>query len=508
MKQYKALGIVPGLALSRAKITQNNSGIKTLEGDLNSSLQKAFDDLEILKAGVNNEIAEVFSAHQMILFDPEILEKTNAEILDKKVSWDLAYSSVMDSYIAQFEAFEDPYFKERATDLKDIKNRVLNPNSYLVFENPSILVTEELTPSQTAILNPKNIKGIITRKGGKTSHSAIIASSLGIPYVSGFEGEIFEDDLVFINGQIGEILINPPDDLKEKLIEQIQEQELEKLNLEKFKNLDSITLKGEKIIIRANMANPGEIQQIKNSSAEGVGLFRTEFLFMESAPSEEEQFQIYKKVLEELNPHPVVIRTLDVGGDKKIPYLQITPEDNPFLGNRALRLCLREIELFKTQLRALIRASLFGKLKILIPFVTTLEEVIEVKKILAELGGGNYQLGIMIEIPSAALMADILADHVDFFSIGTNDLIQYTCAVDRMNSSVAHYYNFFNPGVLKLISMVISAAKEKGIDVEVCGEAATNKEALAWFLKEGLKEISVPISEVLKIKKIIRDLNI
>lgn len=508
MKQYKALGIVSGLALSRAKLPPKNSGKKSLEGDLNSSLQKAFDDLEILKKTVNNEIAEVFSAHQMILFDPEILDKTNAEILDKKVSWDLAYSSVMDFYITQFEAFEDPYFKERAADLKDIKNRVLNPDSHYGFENPSILVTGELTPSQTAILNPKNVKGIITRKGGKTSHSAIIASSLGIPYVSGFEGEISEGDLVFINGQTGEILVNPPDELKEKLIGQIQEQELEKLNLEELKNLDSITLNGEKIIIRANMANPCEIQQIKNSSAEGIGLFRTEFLFMESAPSEEEQYQIYKKVLEELNPHPVVIRTLDAGGDKKIPYLQIAMEDNPFLGNRALRLCFKEIEIFKTQLRALLRASSFGKLKILIPFVTTLEEVIEVKKILAELGSGNYQLGIMIEIPSAALIADVLAEQVDFFSIGTNDLIQYTCAVDRMNSSVSHYYNIFNPGVLKLILMVISAAKEKGIDVEVCGEAATNKEALAWFLKEGIREVSVPVSEVLKIKKIIRDLKI
>jgi phosphoenolpyruvate-protein phosphotransferase (PTS system enzyme I) len=508
MKQFKALGIVSGLALSRAKLLQKKSEKKSLEGDLNSSLQKAFDDLEILKGTVNNEIAEVFSAHQMILFDPEILEKTNAEILDKKISWDLAYSSVMDSYIAQFEAFEDPYFKERAADLKDIKNRVLSPFAHNSFENPSILVTGELTPSQTALLNPKIIMGIITRTGGKTSHSAIIASSLGIPYVSGFEGEIFEDDLVFINGQTGVVLVNPPDDLKEKLIGQIKEQEFEKLALEGLKNLDSLTLDGEKIIIRANMANPSEAQLIKNSSAEGVGLFRTEFLFMESPPSEEEQFQIYKKVLQELHPNPVVIRTLDAGGDKKIPYLQIAPEDNPFLGNRALRLCLKELDLFKTQLRAMIRASKYGKLKILIPFVTTLEEVIEVKKILAELGGGSYEFGIMIEIPSAALIADVLADYVDFFSIGTNDLIQYTCAVDRMNSSVAHLYDIFNPGVLKLISMVISAAKEKGIDVEVCGEAATNKEALAWFLKEGLREISVPVSEVLKIKKIVRGLKI
>lgn len=508
MKQYKALGIVSGLALSSAKLLHKNSEKKSLEGDLNSSLQRAFDDLESLKETVNKEIAEVFSAHQMILFDPEILERTNAEILNKKISWDLAYSFVMDSYIVQFEAFEDPYFKERAADLKDIKNRVLNPITHNSFENPSILVAQELTPSQTAILNPKNVMGIITRTGGKTSHSAIIASSLGIPYVSGFVGEISEDDLVFINGQTGEILVNPPDDLKEKLVGQIKDLESEKRALEDFKKLDSVTLDGEKIIIRANMANPFEIEKIKNSSAEGVGLFRTEFLFMESPPSEEEQFQIYKKVLQELHPNPVVIRTLDAGGDKKIPYLQIAHEDNPFLGHRALRLCLKELDLFKTQLRALIRASTYGKLKILIPFVTTLEEVIEVKKILAELGGGTYELGIMIEIPSAALIADILAEHVDFFSIGTNDLIQYTCAVDRMNPSVAHLYDIFNPGVLKLISMVISAAKEKGIDVEVCGEAATNKEALAWFLKEGLREISVPVSEVLKTKKIVRDLRI
>lgn len=533
----KGLSVCDGQALGCAIVLKNDghqfkpsfSNILNEKNNLEKALHHSkseIDDLILkIKETNDSEKAQIFEAHKLFLTDPEILKRTIQLIEEEKSAFE-AYETTLNEFIHQFEQLDDAYFRERAMDLKDVKTRVLahlsdGESSQIKMDMAGILVATELTPSQTMQLCPEKILGIITEKGGETSHTAILARSLGIPLVSGIKvNKISDGETLWLDGTKGEIILNPS--LVEKnIFKKILDQNLkDKLDLFKLIDAESKTLCGKEIILRANMANLNDLELIKKTGAKGIGLFRTEFLFMNRStpPSEEEQFLVYQKTLKEMAPNPVVIRTLDVGGDKNISYINIEKEENPFLGKRAIRLCFDQLDLFKTQLKAILRASIYGELHLLIPFITEIEEVIKVKGIIEEVKkeltqknvsySKNYKFGIMIEIPSAALMTLELSEYVDFFSIGTNDLIQYTCAVDRMNPQLEHLYSIKNGGVLKLITQVLRDANSQNIPVEICGEAASDRDVLPYLIKKGLRELSVSAPSILPLKKFIRSLNI
>ncbi|SQC03040.1 phosphoenolpyruvate-protein phosphotransferase [Clostridium tetanomorphum] len=462
-----------------------------------------------------------------MLDDPEFVGTISSKILNEKVNSEYAVKTTSEELALIFEQLDDDYMRERAADIKDVSNRLINilmgaeNVSIGDIEEECIIIAKDLTPSDTAQIDKEKVLGFATEIGGVTSHSAIIARSIGIPAVLGIGKEIStvkENDLLILDGAKGVLIVNPNEETLNDYKSKMEDEEEIRKNLLQYKELESVTIDNRKVEIAANIGSVEDAENAINNGAEGVGLFRTEFLYMskQELPSEEEQFIAYKEVLQKLKGNPVIIRTLDIGGDKKLSYLPIQEELNPFLGYRAIRLCLDRKDIFKTQLRALLRASHYGKLKIMFPMISSLQELREGKAVLEQCKtelknegiafNEEVEVGIMIEIPSAAVISDALAKEVDFFSIGTNDLIQYTIAVDRMNEKVSYLYDFFNPAVLRLIKTVIDNGHKEGKYVGMCGEMAGNINLIPLLLGMGLDEFSMSASSVLKARSKIRSL--
>lgn len=498
-------------------------------------LQKAFfnatEELEVIRLNtiknIDEEHAMIFEAHKQIVNDPEILAQVSTTIDQTSTNVIKAYNDVCDQFASIFEAMDNEYFKERATDIKDVKRRVLSHLLNIRLNDPTtiseqvIVIADDLTPSDTAQLNRNFVKGFVTNIGGRTSHSAIMARSLEIPAVVGTKTileTVTDNDILLLNGLEGYVIINPSEEeINEHL--SIKETYLEQKELwSKFKDKATITKDNVHVELAANIGSPDDIESVLNNGAEGIGLYRTEFLYMnnDQLPTEEEQFTAYKKVLEAMGTKKVVIRTLDIGGDKHLDYLPLDHELNPFLGHRALRLCLDKKNIFKTQLKALLRASVSGNLHIMFPMVALLSELREAKDLLKECEQelkeenkefGTYKVGIMVEIPSVAILADQFAKEVDFFSIGTNDLIQYSFAADRMNQKVSYLYQPLNPSLLRLIKMVIDASHNEGIWTGMCGEMAGDQLAAPILLGLGLDEFSMSATSILQTRHLLNTLS-
>jgi len=491
-------------------------------------ISQSIDELLVIKekiaVNVDEETAEIFGAHIEILNDPELIEGVKSKISSECVNADYALSYVSDTFVAIFEAMDNEYIRERAADIKDVTKRVLihlqglKVSSLTEIDEEVIVVARDLTPSDTAQLNKKLVKGFVTDIGGRTSHSAIMARTLEIPAVVGckdaFE-QLGDGDFIVLDGATGDIIKNPTSEELAVYKEKIEAYTKEKEIWGQYRDKSSVTLDNKHIELGANIGNPEDLEGVLKQGAESVGLYRTEFLYMGRSdyPNEEEQYKAYKAVLVGMGTKPVVVRTLDIGGDKELDYLKMEHEMNPFLGNRALRLCLTLPDVFRTQLRALLRASVHGNLHIMFPMIATLGEIRAAKAFLKKveeelLSEGkdistSYKIGIMIEIPAAAILADIFAKEVDFFSIGTNDLIQYTFAADRMNEKVAYLYQPYNPSLLRLVSMVIKAAHKEGKWVGMCGEMAGELDALPLLIGLGLDEFSMSASSILRARHLV-----
>ncbi|MEK3952287.1 MULTISPECIES: phosphoenolpyruvate--protein phosphotransferase [unclassified Psychrobacillus] len=517
----------PDLTVTKSTVTNKKEEITRFHEAVNAAkleLQKIRDRAEV---DLGTENAAIFDAHLLVLSDPELLGAVESKVNDEAVNAETALQETADTLIVMFEQLDNEYMRERAADIRDVTKRVIArllevevPNIGLIDEEV-IIISKDLAPSDTAQLNRAFAKGFTTDMGGRTSHSAIMARSLEIPAVVGTKNAtsaIKQGDLIVVDGDNGEVLINPPTDVVESYVEKRNEQEAEKKQLSLLKNKKTITLDGIQVEVAANIGTPKDVESVLENGGEGVGLYRTEFLYMErdTLPTEEEQFQAYKQVLEKMGDKPVVVRTLDIGGDKQLPYLNLPEEMNPFLGFRAIRLCLEEQTIFRTQLRALLRASTFGNLKIMFPMIATLEEFREAKKLLLEekeqlqqegtLVSEQIEIGIMVEIPSTAILADQFAKEVDFFSIGTNDLIQYTMAADRMNESVAYLYQPYHPAILRLVKMVIDASHAQGKWTGMCGEMAGDTIAIPLLVGLGLDEFSMSAPSMLKARNQINQL--
>lgn len=517
----------PDLTVTKSTVANKEEEITRFHEAVNAAkleLQKIRDRAEV---DLGTENAAIFDAHLLVLSDPELLGAVESKVNDEAVNAETALQETADTLIVMFEQLDNEYMRERAADIRDVTKRVIArllevevPNIGLIDEEV-IIISKDLAPSDTAQLNRAFAKGFTTDMGGRTSHSAIMARSLEIPAVVGTKNAtsaIKQGDLIVVDGDNGEVLINPPTDVVESYVEKRNEQEAEKKQLSLLKNKKTITLDGIQVEIAANIGTPKDVESVLENGGEGVGLYRTEFLYMErdTLPTEEEQFQAYKQVLEKMGDKPVVVRTLDIGGDKQLPYLNLPEEMNPFLGFRAIRLCLEEQTIFRTQLRALLRASTFGNLKIMFPMIATLEEFREAKKLLLEekeqlqqegtLVSDQIEIGIMVEIPSTAILADQFAKEVDFFSIGTNDLIQYTMAADRMNESVAYLYQPYHPAILRLVKMVIDASHAQGKWTGMCGEMAGDTIAIPLLIGLGLDEFSMSAPSMLKARNQINQL--
>lgn len=496
-----------------------------------AKLQKALDDsrtqLEKIKekalVEMGEEKAQVFEAHITLLDDPEFTGAMQNEIETNSVNSMKAVQSVTDMFVSIFDAMEDAYMKERAADIKDVSKRIISNlagkggDAFAITEGNTIVVAHDLTPSDTAQLDRSKVVGFITDIGGRTSHAAIMARTLEIPAVLGL-GDITTSvktgDSVIVDGLTGDVIINPSEEVMAEYTKKKEKFQAEQEELKKLIDVKTTTKSGRRIEVCGNIGKPEDVLGVIANGGDGVGLFRTEFLYMdrESAPTEEEQFESYKFVLEKMEGKQVVIRTLDIGGDKTLPYLPLPHEMNPFLGYRAIRLCLDRKEIFKVQLRALLRASVFGKLCVMFPMISGIQEFRQAKEVVEECKAElraegkeyseNIQWGIMVEIPAAAVMADELAKEVDFFSIGTNDLIQYTLAADRMSEKVSYLYNPMHPAVLRLIKMTIDGAHSQGKWVGMCGEMAGDEAAIPTLVEYGLDEFSMSATSILTAKKI------
>jgi phosphotransferase system enzyme I (PtsI) len=495
------------------------------------AMKKSKAELEAIrdraKVDLGADKAAIFEAHILVLSDPELNAPIEDKIQSDKVNAESALKETADMFIMMFEQMDNEYMKERAADIRDVTKRVLAHLLGVQLVNPSmiaeevIIVAEDLTPSDTAQLNRQFVLGFTTNIGGRTSHSAIMARSMEIPAVVGTKTateEINNGDLVIVDGLKGEVHINPTPELVEQYRKIHNDYEVQKAEWAKLVNEPTVTNDDHHVELVANIGTPKDLKGVIENGGEGVGLYRTEFLYMgrDQLPTEEEQFESYKAVLEGLNGKPVVVRTLDIGGDKELPYLDLPKEMNPFLGFRAIRLCLEEQNIFRTQLRALLRASNFGNLKIMFPMIATLDEFRAAKTILEEekkklISEGQsvaegIEIGIMVEIPSTAVLADQFAKEVDFFSIGTNDLIQYTMAADRMNQRVSYLYQPYSPSILRLVKMVIDASHAEGKWTGMCGEMAGDETAIPILIGLGLDEFSMSATSILKARSQIRNL--
>jgi phosphoenolpyruvate-protein phosphotransferase (PTS system enzyme I) len=530
-----------GIAIAKAyrliepDLTVNKTSIEKVEEEVSrfrSAVEQAKEELEAIrdhaKEHLGEDKADIFEAHILVLSDPELLTAIEDKISSESVNAEFALKEVSDMFVTMFEQMDNAYMKERAADIRDVTKRVLShllgvqlPNPSLISEEV-IIIAEDLAPSDTAQLNKTYVKAFTTDIGGKTSHTAIMARSMEIPAVVGTKTatkEIEHGDLVIVDGIKGEVHVNPTPEVVEKYKKEQAAYEEQKKEWAKLLHEKSISADGHQVELAANIGTPDDLEGVINNGAEGIGLFRTEFLYMgrTELPSEEEQFEAYKTVLEKMEGKPVVVRTIDIGGDKELPYLNLPKEMNPFLGFRAIRLCLEEQEMFRTQLRALLRASVYGNLKIMFPMIATLDELRQAKAILSQekeklVSEGvqvaeQIEVGMMVEIPSTAVIADQFAKEVDFFSIGTNDLIQYTFAADRMNERISYLYQPYHPAILRLVKMVIDAAHKEGKWVGMCGEMAGDETAIPILLGLGLDEFSMSATSVLKARSQIRQLN-
>lgn len=483
---------------------------------------------ELAKVKMGVDKAAIFEAHLLVLNDPDLLTAVENMIQTQKINAEYALQSTSDNFINMLEQLDNEYMRERAADVRDVTKRVLSHLLGVELVNPSmiseevIIVAKDLTPSETAQLNRQFVKGFITDIGGITSHSAIMARTLEIPAVVGTKEatkRINHGDLLIVDGISGEVIINPTEEIVARYKKKKANFEEQKLELAKLVNEKTISADGCHVELAANIGTPNDVKGVIQHGGEGIGLFRTEFLYMnrDQLPTEEEQYEAYKTVLEKMNGKPVVVRTLDIGGDKELPYLKQPKEMNPFLGFRAIRLCLEEQDMFRTQLRALLRASTAGNLKIMFPMIAALDEfrrakaIVEDEKRKLSAEGIAYSdfidLGIMVEIPSTAILADQFAKEVDFFSIGTNDLIQYTMAADRMNEQVSYLYQPYSPSILRLVKMVIDAAHKEGKWAGLCGEMAGDETAIPVLLGLGLDEFSMNAASILKARSLIKKLN-
>ena len=512
----------PNLVVKSEHITDIDTEIVNFE----TAIKKAISDLEVIKAktmlnmGLNE--ARILEAHIKILQDPELIGKTIEKIKTESVNAAFCFHVVAEQFVVMFEQMADAYFRERAADIKDIKKRVLAHLLDVTLNDPStiseevVIVAHDLTPSHTAQLNRKFVKGFATNIGGRTSHSAIMARSLEIPAIVGIDSILEranDGDKVILDGLAGEIILKPTAVQIAAYEAKIKKLKVEKEALKKLESDSTMTKDGHQVTLAANIGTPIDAKRSTAYKAEGIGLYRTEFLYMDRIdfPTEDEQFTAYKTVLEEMKDKPVIVRTLDIGGDKALPYMQLPQEMNPFLGYRAIRICLDQQDLFKTQLRALLRASIYGKLYVMFPMIATLDEFRAAKKFLLEtkaelLAQGidvseNIQIGIMVEMPATAILADQFAKEVDFFSIGTNDLIQYTMAADRMNEKIAYLYQPLNPSILRLIKMVIDASHQAGKWTGMCGEMAGDAMAIPLLLGMGLNEFSMSAASIPSARK-------
>ncbi|MFD2612877.1 phosphoenolpyruvate--protein phosphotransferase [Paenibacillus gansuensis] len=534
----KGIGAAAGIAIGKAFV------LPTWEWDMPdemidvTDLAKEFerlyegirtskDEIEYIKKEISDvvgyEESNIFDAHLAILDDPVFMNEIQGIIQRQYKAAEVAVKEVIDKFVNMFDLLDDEYMKERALDIKDVGNRLLkhligSPEVTLPADNqPFILVAKEVSPSQLAHLNPNHVLGIVTMLGGNTSHSAIMARALGIPLVSGLEGKLRDPiatgDVLIIDGEEGTVYINPEDELTETYTLRRNRMLAAADRLQHLSSVPSLTNDGFPVQLEANISSVKELELVLKNGADGIGLFRTELLYMDRAqlPSEEEQFTVYQEVVQRMGSRPCIIRTLDIGGDKQLDYFAMPEEDNPFLGYRAIRICLDQTDLFRTQLRAILRASAFGNAKIMYPMIASVEEVRDASRILESVKeelrsegipfNADIPVGIMIEVPAAAQIADVLAEEVDFFSIGTNDLVQYVLAVDRMNEKIAHLYNPYHPAILRLLHSTVKAAKAKGIPVGVCGEMAGDIRALPIWLGLGVQELSMSVQSVLKVKE-------
>ncbi|MED0674996.1 phosphoenolpyruvate--protein phosphotransferase [Aneurinibacillus thermoaerophilus] len=483
---------------------------------------------EQVRKKVGDEEAEIFSAHILVLQDPEYIGAVKDKIKNELLNAEAALQDVTDSFVMLFESMDNEYMRERATDIRDVSGRVMQRlagiegQSLADFAEPVVLLAHDLTPSDTAQLDREKVAGFATNIGGRTSHSAIMARSMEIPAVVGLKeitSVIQQGDYIIVDGNEGVVYQNPDEATTSLYRDKQAKYEAYLAELKKLKDEPSITADGHHVEVVANIGNLHDAIGAKKNGAEGVGLYRTEFLYMGriGLPSEEEQYEAYKAVAETFGARPVVIRTLDIGGDKELPYLDVPEEMNPFLGYRAIRLCLDQPGIFKTQLRAILRASVHGNVKLMYPMIATLTELRQANQLLTEVkqeldaSGIPYnpkmEVGMMVEVPAAAMIADQLAKEVDFFSIGTNDLVQYTLAADRMNERVSYLAQPFHPAVLRLIRMVIRAAHSQGKWAGMCGEMAGNLTAIPLLLGLGLDEFSMSTSSVLPARALIHKLN-
>ena len=521
-----------GIAFAKAFRLENpeliveKSTIKDAEQEvsrLDAALAKSTSELEVIRQRTLEQISDkeaaIFGAHLLVLSDPELIGPIKEKITNENSNAEFALQETSNMFIDMFEAMDNDYMKERAADIRDVTKRVLAHLLGVSIQNPStiteevVIIAEDLTPSDTVQLNPEFVKGFVTEIGGRTSHSAILARTLEIPAVVGAKSlmaSISNGAQVIVDGLEGQVIIDPDAETIARYEEKKSQFEEQKAEWAKLKNEATVTADGQAVELGANIGTPKDTAGVLDNGGEAVGLYRTEFLYMgrEEFPSEEQQYEAYAAVLKAMEGKPTVVRTLDIGGDKELSYLDLPKELNPFLGLRAIRLCLEMPDMFRTQLRALLRASIHGNLKIMFPMIATLEEFRQAKALLLEekaklLEEGikvseTIEVGIMVEIPSTAVMADTFAKEVDFFSIGTNDLIQYTMAADRMNEQVSYLYQPFNPAILRLVKMVIDASHREGKWTGMCGEMAGDEIAIPILLGLGLDEFSMSASSILK----------
>ena len=514
----------PSLVYDNVTVSDAVAEKERFNNALEKCIAKTQAMAEDMKTRVGAKEAEILEGHVLLLMDPELTGQIETNIENEKMCAEAAVEQVCDMYAQMFSSIEDEMFQQRATDVCDIKTRLLKilldveDLDLAAVPQGTVLVAEDLTPSMTAGINPANVVGVLTEIGGKTSHSAILARALEIPAVLSIEGivsKVENGQKVILDGSTGQVFASPDEDTLKEYTAKREEYLAEKAALQAFVGKESATADGHVVELCANIGKPEDALKVVECDGEGIGLFRTEFLFMDrpQVPTEDEQFEAYKKVAETLEGKPVIIRTLDIGGDKEIPYLGLAKEENPFLGFRAVRLCLKRDDLYRPQLRALLRASAYGEIKIMVPMISCIDELRAVKAMIEEIKAEldekgipynkDIQVGIMVETPAASLMADAFAKEADFFSIGTNDLTGYTMAADRGNPDVAYLYSTYNPAVLRSIERVIKAGKAEGTMVGMCGEAAADPLLTPLLLSFGLDEFSVSATSILATRKTI-----